>query len=95
MPPEANFVMTVLPSERDANRIFEELLAHFADPASWRCYDDVGPALARLTSAGYQLAIASNFDRLSLGENDLRLRLPVADTFFFKQNAAYEMRRPG
>jgi len=36
---------------------------HFASPASWQCFADVGPSLSQLASAGYRLAIASNFDR--------------------------------
>jgi len=38
------------------------LWAWFAEPTSWRLYDDVEPALRRLRTAGYRLAVVSNFD---------------------------------
>lgn len=41
---------------------FRDLWNHFADPASWRCFDDVAPSLARLAREGVQFAIGSNFD---------------------------------
>jgi len=43
--------------------VFEQLWRHFAQPASWRLYDDAAGTLAELRSRGFQLAIASNFDR--------------------------------
>lgn len=42
---------------------FRDLWDHFARPESWRSFDDVPASLRRLQSAGYRLAIASNFDR--------------------------------
>jgi len=42
--------------------LFESLWDHFARPANWRTFDDVGPTLSRLIAAGHTLAIASNFD---------------------------------
>ncbi len=42
--------------------LFEELWDHFAQPASWRVFGDVPPALQRWGKDGHSLAIASNFD---------------------------------
>src|SRR5205814_9441809 len=42
--------------------IFEHLWVYFANPQSWRLYDDVPAALAALERRRYQLGIASNFD---------------------------------
>src|SRR4051794_36428646 len=42
--------------------IFEQLWRHFAQPESWRLYEDVPAALDMLAQRGYQLGIASNFD---------------------------------
>lgn len=41
---------------------FCELWDHFARPTSWSLFADVGESLSRLATAGYRLAIASNFD---------------------------------
>ena len=43
--------------------LFHGLWRHFAEPASWRLYDDVAPVLSELEKRGHRLAIASNFDR--------------------------------
>ncbi|HEX6984819.1 MAG TPA: HAD-IA family hydrolase, partial [Planctomycetaceae bacterium] len=45
-----------------AERCFQSLFAHFACPAAWRVFADVGPALRELHSRGRTLAVASNFD---------------------------------
>ncbi len=42
---------------------FSSLWKRFAAAEAWRLFDDVLPAIERLRSAGYSLAIASNFDR--------------------------------
>jgi putative hydrolase of the HAD superfamily len=42
---------------------FQELFAHFGQPASWRCFPEVGKTVARLHEAGLRLAVCSNFDR--------------------------------
>lgn len=55
-------VKQVIDDVPDATPCFHELYAHFARPESWRCFADVGPALTRLKSAGYRIAVASNFD---------------------------------
>lgn len=55
-------VAAVLDDVAELVPCFEDLWNHFADPASWRCFEDVAPALARLADQGAQFAIASNFD---------------------------------
>ena len=45
------------------NSLFEALWQHFAQSSSWRLFADVVPALDLLSQRGWQLAIASNFDR--------------------------------
>lgn len=41
---------------------FEELFAHFASPAAWRCEEGAGDILQGLADQGNQLALASNYD---------------------------------
>lgn len=41
-----------------ARRVYEE----FGDPARWRAYDDVEPAIRRLKAAGVMVGIISNWD---------------------------------
>lgn len=41
---------------------FDELFAFFADPSNWRVDPQVGPALAQLRDAGFDLGMVSNFD---------------------------------
>jgi putative hydrolase of the HAD superfamily len=47
----------------DTVHCFDHLFSHFAQPDSWRCFDDVPEVLDRLEADGYSLAVASNFDR--------------------------------
>jgi putative hydrolase of the HAD superfamily len=56
-------VTGVLDDVQDVAGCFAELFAHFALPASWRCFDEVPDLLAALQARGYHVAIASNFDR--------------------------------
>jgi len=42
--------------------LFQKLWRHFAQPDHWRLFEDVPAALAVLSSHGYRLGIASNFD---------------------------------
>ena len=42
---------------------FEALFQHFADPAHWRCYDDVAETLHALQASGLKIVLASNFDQ--------------------------------
>jgi putative hydrolase of the HAD superfamily len=55
-------VVGVIDDVDDPEVCFEELFAHFADPTSWRCFDDVPAALEGLRQAGFNLVLASNFD---------------------------------
>jgi putative hydrolase of the HAD superfamily len=55
-------VAEVLMDVTDAEACFQELHAWFAQPSAWLCYADVATTLTALSSRGYQLAIASNFD---------------------------------
>lgn len=48
---------------KDIQPCFEELFAHFGRAESWRCFPDVAGTLGELSKRGYDLAIASNFDR--------------------------------
>jgi len=75
----------------DRERCFRELWDHFAAHSSWRCFEDVGQAIARLRTAGFQLAVASNFDRRlhpvcdSLPDlNPIELRLVSAEVGYRK-----------
>jgi putative hydrolase of the HAD superfamily len=55
-------VALILPEVPDLTAAFERLWDAFGLAGSWRCYPDVGPALAALDRAGVPFAIASNFD---------------------------------
>jgi putative hydrolase of the HAD superfamily len=46
-------------AERIARRVYDE----FGDPARWRAYEDVEPALVRLRARGLAIGIISNWDR--------------------------------
>ena len=41
---------------------FPELYEHFAQPAAWRIFDDVRPALTALAAQGVRLGLISNWD---------------------------------
>lgn len=56
-------VQDVLEDVFDQDACFLGLWEHFARPESWKCFADVPSAIRRLKAAGYQLAIATNFDR--------------------------------
>jgi putative hydrolase of the HAD superfamily len=45
-----------------APELFDALWQHFADPAHWQLFDDVGPTWDVLTERGFHLGVASNFD---------------------------------
>ena len=55
-------VEQVGPDVNNIQQCFTELWDHFALPSSWSVFDDVGPTLSALRTAGYRLVIASNFD---------------------------------
>ena len=42
--------------------LFRDLWTHFAEPSSWRLYDDVAPCIRSLLNGGLTLGMASNFD---------------------------------
>ena len=46
-------------AETIARRVYDE----FGDPARWRAYDDVAPALERLRGRGLSIGIISNWDQ--------------------------------
>jgi len=54
----ATFVGLLKPSEI----LFQDLYQTFAEPESWRIFDDVRPALERLTQRGLKLGVISNWD---------------------------------
>jgi putative hydrolase of the HAD superfamily len=56
-------VSAVIDDIPDAAECFSELVAHFARPNAWSCFDEVPAVLGELKAAGYRLALASNFDR--------------------------------
>jgi putative hydrolase of the HAD superfamily len=43
--------------------LFAKLWSHFAQPQSWRLFDDVAAVWQELDRRGYELGIASNFDQ--------------------------------
>jgi putative hydrolase of the HAD superfamily len=45
-----------------ADRLFQSLWQHFAEPVHWRVAADVEPVLCELAKRGFNLGIASNFD---------------------------------
>ncbi len=46
----------------DFDRLFDELWETFANPASWRLYDEATETLDTLARRGYRLALLSNWD---------------------------------
>ncbi len=57
-------VLSVFDDVPDAGgMLFHSLWRHFAEPASWRLFDDAALVLSDLAERGYRLAVASNFDR--------------------------------
>lgn len=56
------FIETIFDDVADASDLFKQLWDFFASPANWRIYPDVGDCLTTLKKAGFDLAIASNFD---------------------------------
>jgi putative hydrolase of the HAD superfamily len=57
-----SIVAAVIDDIPSTDECFAELFAHFADPASWKSFDDVTPTLSRLRAGGIGIALASNFD---------------------------------
>lgn len=50
-------------SDTVADRCFEALFRHYADPAAWRVFPEVPEVLARAAAQGWRCAVVSNFDR--------------------------------
>jgi putative hydrolase of the HAD superfamily len=75
---------------------FEELFAHFGRAESWRCFPDVGETLHGLSKRGYDLVLASNFDRrlhaICDGHAELRgfsARVISSEVGMFKPHAGF------
>lgn len=50
-----------VPSQRQ-ERLFDDLWRHFAQPSSWRAFDDAGATVERMQTQGIVVAVGSNFD---------------------------------
>jgi putative hydrolase of the HAD superfamily len=83
-------VRHVLPEIPDPERAYDELWSHFGNPASWRCFADVGPTLKRLHDQGIALCIGSNFDgrlrRVVAGLEELQ---PAAEVLVISSEVGY------
>jgi putative hydrolase of the HAD superfamily len=55
-------VLTALGHEHDGRQVAEALFAAFSDPAGYRLFDDVRPALEALAGRGVTLGVVSNFE---------------------------------
>ncbi len=55
-------VAEVFPEVSAQGELFAALWDHFADPGSWRLFDDVAETWRELEEQGLLLAVASNFD---------------------------------
>ena len=83
-------VATVFDDVPDAGgMLFHSLWRHFAEPASWRPFDDVAPVLGALAERGYRLAIASNFDRRLLAIVDANPPLRRCERCFISSEIGY------
>ncbi len=73
---------------------FEQLWRHFAQPASWRLFDDVLPTLKELAARGYRLAIASNFDSRLLAIAQGHLLLAYCEHVFISSEIGFSKPDP-
>jgi putative hydrolase of the HAD superfamily len=80
-------VMDDVPEAGDA--IFEHLWRHFAQPQHWRVYDDVPDTLTALARHGFQLGIASNFDRRLVEIASGHPRLAPCTSVFVSSDISY------
>ena len=55
-------VLAALGHRDDGIRVADALFAAFSDPAGYRLFDDVRPALATLAARGVKLGVVSNFE---------------------------------
>lgn len=76
----------------DTSDLFEALWNHFSKPEHWSVYDDVPATLQTLRDRGFQLGIASNFDR-RLEQIAEQLKLQIPDEFVF-HSAGLGVRKP-
>jgi putative hydrolase of the HAD superfamily len=74
--------------------VFEHLWQHFADPQQWRLYDDVAPTLNDLSSRGFQLGIASNFDGRLKNIVSFHPGLSACQTVFVSSGVRYSKPDP-
>jgi len=51
------------PDPQQASACFEELHRHFGRAESWSCFPEVAETIGQLAQNGYQLMVASNFDK--------------------------------
>ncbi|RLS28498.1 MAG: HAD family hydrolase [Planctomycetota bacterium] len=58
-----DLIAELVPDLNRQTSCFEALFDHFANPAHWRCYEDVAEALESLQSSGLKIVLASNFDK--------------------------------
>lgn len=88
-------VALILPEVPDLPAAFERLWDAFGLAESWRCYPDVGPALAALDRAGIPFAIASNFDgRLRGIASRLPELAPYLDRLVISSEVGYRKPHP-
>lgn len=69
--------------------IFDKLWDHFAKPSSWHLFDDVDPVWNWLVENGFQIAIASNFDRRLLKIVSAMPPLDRASHVFFSSGVGF------
>ncbi len=85
--PELTQDVTVL------DNLFDDLWAHFADPAHWALFDDVPDVWQSLREQGITVGVASNFDRrlLAIGE----ALAPLGDCEHWFVSSLVGHRKPG
>lgn len=57
-----DLISELVPDKNGVDACFESLYRHFGIASNWRCYNDVAETLEALSSAGFELVLASNFD---------------------------------
>ena len=75
--------------DRADQSLFEELWDYFGQGKHWKLYDDVTDVWSRLTQEGYQLAIASNFDKRLLNVCESKPPLCTCDHIFWSAEIGY------
>ena len=82
-------VAAVIDDVPDGAAVFHSLWRHFAQPESWRLFDDVAHTLGELAQQGYRLAIASNFDRRLRGIVQANATLRRIERLFISAEIGY------